>query len=345
MAYTSLVKKINEQSIINCMRDGNAHTKQEIARLTKLSFPTVGKIVEELVGKSMLTGLGTQEESIGGRRADIYKINEDFTHMLLLYLQGQNVFYWLCDALGTVKEGDVKAGRKGQAPFSLLEGCVREVMGADGNIGAVAVGLPGSIYDGKVYCMDGYADMEGRDVKNALTGIVKAPVSVSNNMNLVAMGIAEAAKRRGRTAASETTTPETAILETTVCIHMADTGPGLGAVVNGKALYGFSGFQGEVGFMPLCGEKSVQDVAMNGFKEASPGECLGKMIACVCTILNPRQVICYLEWEEDGIEEETERYCRKYLPAYAQPQFIFDRDYQQDYLHGLIAAGEELLYQ
>lgn len=336
MAYTSLVKKINEQSIIGCMRDGNVHTKQEIARLTKLSFPTVGKIVEELVARKMLVRIGIQEESFGGRKADIYKIHEDFVHMLLLYLQGQSISYWICDALGTVKSSHVKEGEKGQSPFSLIQECVTDMVAADDRIGAIAVGLPGSIYGGKVCRMDGYTDMNGRDVESALAEIAKIPVSVSNNMNLVAMGIAA-----GKTRLAGGAFPQ----ETTVCIHLADTGPGLGAVVNGKPLYGFSGFQGEVGFMPLCGEKNIQDVAMGGFREAPAGECLGKMIACVCTVLNPSQVICYLEWEQEGLAEEVSHCCRKYLPAYAQPQFIFDRDYKRDYLHGLVTAGEQLLFQ
>ena len=31
MAFTNLVKKINEKAVTACMRDGKAHTKQELS--------------------------------------------------------------------------------------------------------------------------------------------------------------------------------------------------------------------------------------------------------------------------------------------------------------------------
>ncbi|MDE5931068.1 MAG: ROK family protein, partial [Lachnospiraceae bacterium] len=162
------------------------------------------------------------------------------------------------------------------------------------------------------------------------------------NMNLVAMGMAEHLGKKEESGHSGAEKHKNA--ETLVCIHLADTGPGMGAVVDGKPLQGFSGFQGEVGFMPLYGSRTIQDIALEGFRQASPGECLGKMTACICTVLNPEQVICYLEQEYAGTSRELMHYCERYLPEYARPRFVFDRDYRADYLHGLKVMGLELLY-
>ena len=324
MAFTNLVKKINERSIITCMRDGKAHTKQELARLTGLSFPTVGKVIEELVRDNMIFGLGADLESQGGRKAELYKINQDFAHVLLLFLQGKKVYYRISDALGEALESGEKEDEEA-LPFGLLKECLEERLLSDTQIKAVAVGLPGSVYNGTVYCMDGYEGMVGRNIAGELYEQAKVPVIAANNMNIVAMGMAKE--------------------ETTVCIHLADTGPGLGAVVNGRAVCGFSGFQGEVGFMPLYGEKNVQDIALDGFSQASEGECMAKVIACVCTVLNPSRVICYLEPDESVLRQEITQGCQRYLPEYAQPELIFDRNYKEDYLAGLTTAGLALLYQ
>lgn len=369
MAFTNLVKKMNEKNIIACMRDGMAHTKQELAGLTGLSFPTVGKIVEELADGGMLLRLGTKQESPGGRKAEVYRLNADFAHMLLMFLQGNAVSYRICDALGAVKsegrkqeracrEKEERKQRTGRQEalsdepslpgmVELLRACAEEATAADGKISAVSIGIPGSVHNGTVCCIDGYAEMEGRNLAAELSAGIKMPVAVGNNMSLVARGMAEQLKKNvggeaGWAGRRSLTGKENG--ETLVCIHLADTGPGMGAVVNGRALQGFSGFQGEVGFMPLYGDDNIQKIAMDGFRQAAPGECLGKMAACICTVLNPEHLICYLEWEQPGLAEEIVRRCERYLPAYAMPRFIFDRNYGEDYFHGLAVSGMELLY-
>lgn len=344
MAFTNLVKRINERDIIGCMRDGRAHTKQELAGLTGVSFPTAGKIVEELAGREMLLRLGTDTESQGGRKAEVYKLNPDFAHILLLFLQGETVFYQLCDALGEVREEGRKEGRPGQLPFALLQESVAAAMAADVKIGAAAVGIPGSVHNGTVCCIDGYQEMEGRNIEAELSEAAKIPVRVSNNMSFVAMGMADGLEQKGGNMRRSGRKYDRTCGETLVCIHLADTGPGMGAVVNGKPLQGFSGFQGEVGFMPIYGNRTVQEIALDGFRQASPGECLGKMAACICTVLNPERIICYLEQEYAGASRELIQYCERYLPEYAHPRFVFDRNYRTDYLYGLKAAGLELLY-
>ena len=48
MAFTSMVKDLNARQVIECMRDGHVYTKQELAYKTRLSFPTVGKLIDRL---------------------------------------------------------------------------------------------------------------------------------------------------------------------------------------------------------------------------------------------------------------------------------------------------------
>lgn len=368
MAFTNLVKKMNEKSIVACMRDGKAHTKQELARLTGLSFPTAGKIVEELADGGMLLRLGTARESPGGRKAEVYRLNPDFAHILLLFIQENTVYYRICDAMGAVREEGRKTREVEQQNMEWQKGprsterrqeteqrkeetqnaelqrkerswpgmdelmleCVKKAVETDRKIFAVSAGIPGSVHDGTICCIDGYPGLEGRNIAAELAAAVGKPAAAGNNMSLVALGMAEIQGRKSG--------------ETLVCIHLADTGPGMGAVVNGKALQGFSGFQGEVGFMPLYGDENVQKIAMDGFDKVSPGECLGKMAACICTVLNPERVICYLEREQSGLAEDIVHSCQKYLPAYAVPRFVFDRNYREDYFHGLAVTGMELIY-
>ena len=148
-------------------------------------------------------------------------------------------------------------------------------------------------------------------------------------MNALAIGLAQ--RNAGRQ-------------EDIVCLHLAETGPGCGAVVNGRAVSGFCGFNGEVGFMPLFGDRTLQDVALAGFVGVSPGEFLGKLIACICALLNPPRIVLYIEKDWENPEEETLDWCRKLMPAEAVPQLIFAGSYQEDYLYGLTVVGSEMLF-
>ena len=56
-------------------------------------------------------------------------------------------------------------------------------------------------------------------------------------------------------------------------------------------------------------------------------------------------MICYLEPDSDELRREIGQGCQRYLPEYAQPELVFDRDSKEDYLAGLTTAGLALLYQ
>ena len=329
MAFTSIVKDINGQSIIDCMRDGEVYTRQALAEKNGLSFPTVSKLVEELVQRKILISMGIDSESRGGRKASLYKMDADYAHVLVMYLQGNKIYVQHCDALGAEIPGSeaMYTRTKDLFPLAFLEQSILEELEKDDKIRVVMLGVPGSVKDGRIYCMDGQEGLEGQDLETILSLQTDIPVCVRNNMSILAEGMAKQTS------------------EVKAYLHLADTGPGVGVVVNGMALQGFSGFQGEVGFMPLYGEQNLQEIALGGFQDVKPGQYLGKLIACICTMLNPEEIVCYIEKDWPEIKEQTLYYCRRYLPEYALPKLIFDRDYRKDYIEGLRTVGTECLFR
>lgn len=331
MAFTSLVKNMNERQVVECMRDGCMYTKQELARKTNLSFPTVGKLVDELTGRGMLLSLGTEESSAGGRKAGLYRMDGDFAHALLLFMQAETLFCAVSDALGRLIYRTEESCAKGAA-VDALKSAIDKITEQDEKIRAVAVGVPGGVSRGKVCFIDGYEELKGRELEEELCAYTGLPVLVSNNMSALAYGLA----RYGGAQSRDQT-------ENLVCIHLADTGPGCGMVVNGRPVSGFCGLNGEVGFMPLFGEKTLQQVALEGFGKISPGEYLGRLITCICTLLNPAKVILYIEQDWEDAEAQTLSWCGRFLPGEAVPQLVFADSYQEDYLQGLMALGTDIL--
>lgn len=329
MAFTSIVKDINGQSIIECMRDGEVYTKQALVEKNGLSFPTVSKLVEEFVERKVLISLGIDSESRGGRKASLYKMDADFAHVLVMYLQGNEVHTQRCNTLGAAVTGSeaVYVRTKELFPLAFLEQSILEELNKDDRIRVVMLGVPGSVKDGRIFCIDGQEGLEGQELETILSLQTDIPVCVRNNMSILSEGMAKKTS------------------EVKAYLHLADTGPGVGAVVNGMALQGFSGFQGEVGFMPLYGEQNLQEIALGGFRDVKPGQYLGRLIACICTLLNPEEIVCYIEKDWPEIKEHTLYYCRRYLPAYAVPKLVFDRDYGMDYREGLRIVGTDFLFK
>ena len=63
------------------------------------------------------------------------------------------------------------------------------------------------------------------------------------------------------------------------------------------------------------------------------------------TILNPRNMILYIEQDETEWEMVMEQYCKKYLPERVLPNFIYSNTYKEDYFYGLAILGTTLLYE
>ncbi|MBQ4530225.1 MAG: ROK family protein, partial [Lachnospiraceae bacterium] len=241
----------------------------------------------------------------------------------------QNIYYQIVNALGEPIL-QYKKEYKLTVTLTNIYELVDEILQQDSLIDAISIGIPGSVSNGKIYDIDGYDSLKECDLQNMLSEHYSIPVKVSNNMNAIATGMADKL--------SCTT-------ENLVCIHLAQTGPGCSAVVNGKAVDGFCGFQGEIGFIPFYDDKTLQEIALSGFQNVNFGEYIGKIAISLITILNPRSMIFYVEQKEREWEVAMEEYCKKYLPERALPEFVYSDSYQKDYFYGLTLLGTTLLYE
>lgn len=329
MAYSSIAKNLNEKIVLNCIRNSDSYTKQEIAKQSELSFPTVSKIVDELVDKRIMLSLGIQENSQGGRKAAVFRLNEEFSHALIMFIQEKSIYYRVVDALGKVILSNQKEYFHTLGLKQFIEVISQNLL-QDTLINAISVGIPGSVSNGKIYYIDGYDTLRDCELEKELSERFSIPVKISNNMNAIAFGMAD------KLFCKE---------DNIVCVHLAQTGPGCGAVVNGKAVGGFCGFNGEVGFIPFYGKKTLQEVALSGFEGINLGEYIGKIVISLTTILNPKKMVLYIEQDEKEWETDMKRYCNQYLPERVLPEFVISQDYQKDYFYGLAVEGTELLFE
>ena len=106
MAVDIYKTRSGEHSLLRqAMQNGSAG-KNDLARLTHLSFPTVSRIVDEMVECGEAQEIGTAA-STGGRCAMQYRLNPQYRLFLCLRLE-QDTLHWLwpnCDLDGTARTG------------------------------------------------------------------------------------------------------------------------------------------------------------------------------------------------------------------------------------------------
>ncbi|WP_455779778.1 DHH family phosphoesterase, partial [Gordonibacter pamelaeae] len=83
-----------------CAAVGYASLKNELARRTGLSFPTVSRIVDDLVEAGEAKETGTAA-STGGRCAKQYALDPAYRLFLCLRLEGRRLSWFVCDLNGT----------------------------------------------------------------------------------------------------------------------------------------------------------------------------------------------------------------------------------------------------
>lgn len=325
--FTRAVKSANERQVIQVLRQGRVVTKQELAEACGLSFPTAGKLVDELVEQGVVLEAGL-ETGAGGRRPMRYRFNEASAYALTLFFEDGTLCWAVADALGeTVCSGS--CGPEEGGYVSTILAVTERLRRAYPALAALAVGVPGGVADGRVLYIDRYDELAGRALRAELEEVCGLPTAVENNMRAAVYGMAA---RRGWLDR-----------ESVVCLHLTGNGPGCGVLVHGKPLSGFAGLVGEVGYLPGQGEETMQQAALQGLTGVDPVDYFARLVASACVFLNPEDLVVYeTPYLQSG--GQLKQACGRYLPAQAVPRIHISREYRQDYLAGLTRLAMDLLY-
>ena len=109
MADNAQVRRENESLLRESLR-GSAYSKNELAHRTGLSFPTVGRIVDDMVSRGEAAESG-EATSTGGRCAMRYALVPDFRLYLCLRLENRTLDWSVCDINGSaVERGEISCG-------------------------------------------------------------------------------------------------------------------------------------------------------------------------------------------------------------------------------------------
>lgn len=303
-------------------------TKVDLSRMLGISFPTISKFLSDMEREGELVAAGL-EASSGGRRAQRYAYNPEHMLGLALFLEKHETHYSIFNCLGEVKEqGSTSSLLEGDA--EAVAAYIAQIIARQSGIRAIAVGVPGSVNNGRIIFIPCYESFQDFDLKGYLETRFGVPVVVENDMNAAVLGFNE--KK------SEHVNPSI------VYLYFGQNGPGAGILVNGDIVRGSTFFAGEVSFLPQYEDRNFTQALDR--PNASPSgrmndrelDAVSRMVASCTAILNPHTIVfCRDEVSESLLNRIAER-SAAYVPPAHLPRLTAS-DWRQDYLDGLRSLG------
>ncbi|WP_246469511.1 ROK family transcriptional regulator [Cohnella nanjingensis] len=307
-------------------------TKAELSRRLQISFPTVSKFLAQMERDGELIAVG-MDDSSGGRRAKRYAYNPEHVLGLAVFLERTETHYAVFNGLGEVKE-------QGQAPSFLLDGVqrfaehVEEIAARYPKIRALAIGVPGSVNQGRIIHIPDYEAFRDFDLKGYFEDRLAIPVVVENDMNAAVLGYH--ARKSDRDNPS------------LVYLYFGQNGPGAGILINGNIVRGSTFFSGEVSFVPQYDDRSFGDalnqggVSEKGRLGGEEIDAVSRLVASFAAILNPHAVIFNRDEVSDDVIDRIASRSAAYIPEAHLPA-LDASDWRQDYLFGLQHLGRSLM--
>ncbi len=318
----NLIKRFNTDVIHGMIVERGPISKPELAAMTKLSLPTVNRVVDELTKMGLVREEGVQETGYAGRRAKTYVSNDDVSHIVALFYTAGGWLGGICNLAGhfeTVERFTTSTTDIEQSLTDLQIACERLAKSCKGTVLGVGLGIPGVVQNDTVTSIPQIPCWEGVQLKEALEERCGLPCFIENDVKLMTAGYYARECPKS--------------CENLLFLSVGH-GLGSGMMINRKLYKGAGCFAGECGYMILNGEaeptrQASLETEICGLAErieagddsayARYYRLIAQIIANFITVIDPQRIalqgICI---DKKGVGE-IENEIRKYLPCKLPP--------------------------
>ena len=317
-----LMKKCNSDIIYSMIRERGPISKPALATATKLSLPTVNRLVDELVEQGMVRENGSQGTGTVGRRARMYVSNDDAGCVISFFHTGQGWLGGVCNLAGQFRKTQHFAitDRSRSGMLSQLQDAYSQLSGNCGDqVLGVGMGIPGVVHGGAVSSIPQIPCWEGVQLQQELQECFGVPVFIENDVKLLTAGYY--ARECPKSCED-------------LLFLVVGHGLGSGMIINRKLYKGAGCFAGECGYMILDGQRSGtgtpaleqhlaelarQVEAGDSAAQAAYLRIIAQILANFITVIDPQRIAL----QGVGIREETvaeiRRELEQYLPCALPP--------------------------
>lgn len=233
----TLLRKVNESAILELIREQGPISRSDLARLLRLSPPTITRIVNPLIEDGLVLE-GEAGDSKGGRRPILLTFNHQASLIVGVYLS-QNITGALANLNGEILERRTRPSIPGEEGVQRLIELIRELCRASDRFGSpvrgVGVGVPSvTLAEEGIVTWAPSFGWRNLPLKRRLEEALGLSVFIENEVNLIALGESWRGAGQGR--------------RNLICISLGD-GIGAGLVLNGQLYRGSHHAAGEVGYI------------------------------------------------------------------------------------------------
>jgi len=254
-----LLRAINDRAALELLLARGPLTRSQIGELTGLSKVTASQLVERLIERGLVSGVG---EQAGGRgpNAQLYAVRADSAYVVGVDVGPEHVVAACADIAGSVHSRIELSTRDTDDPVGVVHSAVmaaaKKAEAPFEDVRRVVLGTPGLV-DPKTGDLAFAFDLPRwqRGLLGQLRDDLQRPVIFENDVNLVAVAEAHSGAAQG--------------VDEFVLVWI-DRGVGLASMVGGKLHRGHSGAAGEIGWIPVAGSQVHRDPshrAKGGFQQ------------------------------------------------------------------------------
>ncbi|MEH6989737.1 ROK family transcriptional regulator [Cytobacillus firmus] len=328
------IKLVILSGIRRSLIDLGSATKAELSDKLGISFPTISKFLSQMEKEGEILSAGLDESS-GGRRAKRYTYNPDYMLGLAIFLEKTETNYAIFNCAGEVKEQGTVQSVLTEGGLDLLTSSIEALLMANQAIRSLAIGVPGSVKNGRIFYIPGYEQFQDFDIKGYYENLFSKPVVVENDMNAAVLGYHHHKGIKNH--------------QSLVYLYSGQNGPGAGFMINGDVVRGNTFFAGEVSFVPQYDDFNFREALENGnsHKEvlisgSNQIDAISRLVASITAIINPHTFIFCKDEVGESLAEKIAAASSKYIPSEHLPVLAIS-DWKQDYLYGLQSLGLSLM--
>lgn len=284
------LRKKNYTFVLQRLIYTKENTIAGISDFTGISFPTVQRAIE--YGKEIGLVLdGELDDSSVGRKAQTYKINRDFCHVLAVIAYEDKLVYAGYNAATEELYKGEMIGEYNNLIDNIDE-ILKQLLSIDMKISVMAVAIASVVDKGIIVDCIRNKSLCGFNFVEYFANKYNIKVAVDNDLKVLAAA-ERAYNRRNH-------------LEDFAVVNCGCKGYGVSLVVNGEILRGRSSLAGEICYM--------RDM----FAHAEEDEICKRFILSVVSMYAPNKIFLYTPLGDEYVEVLTE-YLRDYVPENALP--------------------------
>jgi glucokinase len=231
---------INRSAVLEYLRLVKTCSRTEIASQLKISLPSIARIIEELIGSSLVRSTGQKERS-RGRGRDLLELNIDGNLVIGIDLGGSHISGALVNLGGEILHGFREpfvwgnAEENYQELAGFLQAILTQAQGQPARVLGIAIGVPG-IMDSTSGIVKLAPSLAWVDfpLLQKLEQLTDLPIYLENDVNLATLGEHWFGTGRG--------------VRDLVMVAIG-TGIGAGIILDGKLHRGHAEASGEIGYM------------------------------------------------------------------------------------------------